>query len=435
MINRIEDAIRQLIMKRRQQDALLENIIKESLLLELKSVGKLVRTTNEDMKIKQTLGAEFVFAVVTKRYTEKQLANVIASIAIASGAKDKPDDTFEDIGVDSKYATAEFNEYQQDLDSKALADTQKYYYLYGNMKQIGQRYRITVCIMDSNKIIPYIQKHIGGGPGGDEMEFEGKSSWGKVGNARIQSMKSLLTNINDFIENICYDKTWYSKNNVGMKYPPAAWYEFAGMTQPAAEFTVQQILNQKCDDTWEEEPSTDNVQDDIQEVTDKKVGPNTFTGTWNNTKGYPVSGQMTGPHPDGVIIANGTWTHDANSKSYWFSQGTKKYPNGDYFKGTFNASKFLDGEYYEIDVPRTDPDLGRVYKTTTGYKQGGKIDTTKQFKISKFDASTKKEVVYYEGTVDENVKPNNGTAFEDSTKTTELGKFTNGEWTGKLTDK
>jgi hypothetical protein len=418
-------------MKRRQQDALLENIIKESLLLELKSVGKLVRTTNEDMKIKQTLGAEFVFAVVTKRYTEKQLANVIASIAIASGAKDKPDDTFEDIGVGSKYATAEFNEYQQDLDSKALGRMPKYYYLYGNMKQIGQRYRITVCIMDSNKTIPYRQKHLGGGDDGDVMEYEGKTSWGKVGNARIQSMKSLLTYINDFIENICYDKTWYSKNNVGMKYPPAAWYEFAGMTQPAAEFTVQQILNQKCDYTWEEEPSTDNVQDDIQEVTDKEVGPSTFTGTWNNTKGHPVSGQMTIPHPDGVIVKDGTWTYDINLNDYWLSQGTKKYPNGDYYKGTFDANKFLDGEYYQIGTPYTNPDSKRMYKITTGYKQGGKIDTTKQFKVSQFDATTKKEVAYYEGTVDENLNANNGTVFEDSTKTTELGTYTNGEWIAK----
>jgi hypothetical protein len=83
----------------------------------------------------------------------------------------------------------------------------------------------------------------------------------------------------------------------------------------------------------------------------------------------------------------------------------------------------LDGEYYEIGSPYTDTDMGRVYKTWTGYKQGGKIDTTKQFKISVFDVSTKKEVSYYEGTVDETVKPNNGTIWEDSTKTNELVKL------------
>jgi hypothetical protein len=285
-----------------------------------------------------------------------------------------------------------------------------------------------------NALVKYLTAHRGapegnGDDGSNTFETSGRIG-SKVGNVSVKSMKNILQMCEDSRNINSIDQKWYLKNRQEIPIPPQAWYDFAKDEFPGVATTISQDAGDITDDPTDQE-ETDNVQDDIQEVTDKKVGPSTFTGTWNNTKGHPVSGQMTIPHPDGVTIANGTWTYDTNSNKYWFSQGTKKYPDGSYGKGTFDASKFLDGEYYEIDVPRTDPDLGRVYATITGYKQGGKIDTTKQFKISRFDASTKKEVVYYEGTVDENVKPNNGTAFEDSTKTTELGKYTNGEWTAK----
>jgi len=264
-------------------------------------------------------------------------------------------------------------------------------------------------------VLKYMETHQGSNQG-DQSITEGGSI--RVGNATVRSMKTMLQLIEDKIKNA--DPNWYLKNNQEILYPPQAWYDFAKSEFPgvAVSFTNEPA----------EQEETDNVQDDIQEVTNKKVGASTFTGTWNNTKGHPIAGQMTTPHPDGVIVKDGTWTYDTNLDEYWFSQGTKKYPNGSYYKGTFNASKFLDGEYYEISEPYTDSNSKTVYKTTTGYKRVGKIDTTKQFKILQFDLTTKKETAYYEGTVDENVKPNNGTVWENSTKTTESGKYINGEF-------
>lgn len=449
MSNRIEDAIRQLIMKRRQQDALLENIIKHALVplsqqnkitakpkpgailehiikktLLTEGVAKIVRTKKEDFELAKKCGADHVFAVVTKRLPESRLSAAIAAACNASGGD--PESKKEDVGPDGKYASTPDIDYAPNLDEPdQIQFASAYYYLYGNVKQLGKRYRVTVLVMNTkNALLKYMSHHRG--LEGDV--FIARFQKNPVGNVSVKSMKMMLNLIEDGIEKA--DREWYRKNEQEITYPPQAWYDFAKNEFPGVAISPGASTDDITNDPADQE-ETDNVQDDIQEVTDKKVGPSTFTGTWNNTKGYPVSGQMTIPHPDGVTIANGTWTYDTNSNKYWFSQGTKKYPDGSYGKGTFDASKFLDGEYYEIDVPRTDPDLGRVYATITGYKQGGKIDTTKQFKLSKFDASTKKEVAYYEGTVDENVNPNNGTAFEDSTKTTELGKFTNGEWTAK----
>jgi hypothetical protein len=443
MSNRIEDAIQKLIMKRRQQDALLENIIKHALVppsqqnkitakpkpgailehiikktLLTEGVAKIVRTKKEDFELAKKCGADHVFAVVMKRLPESRLSAAIAAACNASGGD--PESKKEDVGPDGKYASAPEIEYAPNLDEPdQITLISAYYYLYGNVKQLGKRYRVTVLVMNTkNALLKYMSHHQGSQ--GDMSATDNLRIM--VGNARVWSMKLMLNLIESKIEEA--DRKWYLKNDQEIPFPPQVWYDFAKNEFPGVATTFDQ-------DAPADQEDPDNVQDDIQDVTDKKVGPSTFTGTWNNTKGHPVSGQMTVPHPDGVIVKDGTWTYDTNLNEYWLSQGTKKYPNGDYYKGTFDANKFLDGEYYEIGTPYTDPDSRRIYKITTGYKQGGKIDTTKQFKISQFDATTKKEVAYYEGTVDENVKVNNGTVFEDSTKTTELGKFINGEWTAK----
>jgi hypothetical protein len=442
MSNRIEDAIRKLIMKRRQQDALLENIIKHALVplpqqnkitakpksgailehiikktLLTEGVAKIVRTKKEDFELAKKCGADHVFAVVTKQLPESRLSAAIAAACNASGGD--PESKKEDVGPAGKYASAPDIYYVDNLDAPdaVTPPISAYYYLYGNVKQLGKRYRVTVLVMNTkNALLKYMETHKGSNQG-DQIFAAGRKIL--VGNATVRSMKTMLNIIEDDIKNA--DPNWYLKNNQEILYPPQAWYDFAKSEFPGVAVSFGQ-------DIPDEQEETDNVQDDIQEVTNKKVGASTFTGTWNNTKGHPIAGQMTTPHPDGVRVSDGTWTYDTNKDEYWFSQGTKKYPDGSYYKGTFNASKFLDGEYYEISEPYTDSNSTSVYKTTTGYKQGGKIDTTKQFKISQFEVTTKKENAYYEGTVDENVKPNNGTVWEDSTKTTEFGKYINGEF-------
>jgi hypothetical protein len=436
-------------MKRRQQDALLENIIKHALVppsqqnkitakpkpgailehiikktLLTEGVAKIVRTKKEDFELAKKCGADHVFAVVTKRLPESRLSAAIAAACNASGGD--PESKKEDVGPDGKYASTPDIDYAPNLDEPdQISVISAYYYLYGNVKQLGKRYRVTVLVMNTkNALLKYMAYH----QGLEGDVFATASSYNPVGNVSVKSMKMMLTLIEDRIENA--DMGWYRKNKQEIPYPPQAWYDFAKNEFPGVAISPGASTDDITDDLADQE-ETDNVQDDIQEVTDKKVGPSTFTGTWNNTKGHPVSGQMTVPHPDGVIVKDGTWTYDVNSNNYWLSQGTKTAPSGEFQKGTFDANKFLDGEYYQIGTPYTDPDLGRVYRTWTGYRQGGKIDTTKQFKISIFDVSTKKEVSYYEGTVDETVDPNNGTIWEDSTKTNELGKITNGEWTAK----
>lgn len=447
MSNRIEDAIRKLIMKRRQQDALLENIIKHALVplpqqnkitakpksgailehiikktLLTEGVAKIVRTKKEDFELAKKCGADHVFAVVTKQLPESRLSAAIAAACNASGGD--PESKKEDVGPAGKYASAPDFDYAPNLDEPdQIQYISAYYYLYGNVKQLGKRYRVTVLVMNTKTALLKYMANYEKPNQGDTFYMDNLRI--TVGNATVRSMKSMLNIIKDKIEYA--DPNWYLKNNQEILYPPQAWYDFAKSEFPGVAVSFGQDADDITNEPADQE-ETDNVQDDIQEVTNKKVGASTFTGTWNNTKGHPIAGQMTTPHPDGVIVKDGTWTYDTNKDEYWFSQGTKKYPNGSYYKGTFNASKFLDGEYYEISEPYTDSNSKTVYKTTTGYKQGGKIDTTKQFKISQFDLTTKKETAYYEGTVDENAKANNGTVWEDSTKTTESGKYINGEF-------
>ena len=186
MSNRIEDAIRQLIMKRRQQDALLENIIKHALVppsqqnkitakpkpgailehiikktLLTEGVAKIVRTKKEDFEWAKKCGADHVFAVVMKRLPESRLTMAIAAACNASGGD--PESKKEDVGPDGKYASAPDIQYQMNLDNPdAVTKISAYQYVYGNIKQIGKRYRVTVLVMNTkNALVKYLTAHRG----------------------------------------------------------------------------------------------------------------------------------------------------------------------------------------------------------------------------------------------------------------------------------
>jgi len=448
MSNRIEAAIRQLMLKRSQQDALLENIIKHALIppsqqnkittkfkpgailehiikktLLTEGLSKIVRTKKEEFELAKKCGADHVFAVVTKRLPESRLSEAVEAACNVSGGD--PKSKKEDVGPVGKYATAPDIEYAPNLDDPDQIEfISAYYYLHGNVKQLGERYRVTVLVMNTkNTLLKYMATHQGRNQS-DALNTDNLRIL--VGTATVKSMKSMLNLIEHRIDN--RDLKWYRKNEPELPMPPKAWYDFAKNEFPGVTAVATLGYEDDITDDPEDQEETDNVQDDIQKVTDKVLkNGNTFTGTWNNTKGHPVTGKMT--YTDGRIY-DGTWTYDAATNTYRLSNGTKTASDGQYEKGTFDVNKKLqDGEYYAIGNQFTSSGK-TVYRTYQGFKTGGNIDTTKQFKISQFDATTKKENAYYEGTIDANLKFVNGTIWEDSTKTKEAGKFINGEFDG-----
>ena len=426
MSNRIEEAIRKILFTRKQHDILLEQIIKQAL-LEGKTVAKIKDATKAEQQAGKQAGAVVVYAVVMRNVSEQNITKGVFAATNSVGLKDpnKRESKQIDIGPNSIYATTtkEFVLDPINLKQSDVLIRGEYQYFIGNINKTGNRIRCVVWIIPMNLWQQYEQfVHTDEyyKDSGSRFLVDGLSSYSEQFKATIiTTMKSWIRRSESRASNPALDKKWYMEKNEGelKPLPPESWYNFAGLPPSKAVALGTDA-----------QTNSDTDQDDIVEVTDKKVGAYTFTGTWNNTKGHPIAGQMKVQHPDGVIVKDGTWTYDTNKDEYWFSQGTKKYPNGDYYTGTFDANKFLDGEYYEIGNPYTNSDSKTVYETTTGYKQNGKIDTTKQFKISLFDSTTKKEIAYYEGTVDENVKQNNGTVWENSTKTKELGKFTNGKF-------
>jgi hypothetical protein len=233
-------------MKRRQQDALLENIIKHALVppsqqnkitakpkpgailehiikktLLTEGVAKIVRTKKEDFELAKKCGADHVFAVVMKRLPESRLSAAIAAACNASGGD--PESKKEDVGPDGKYASASDLEYAPNLDEPdQITFISAYYYLYGNVKQLGKRYRVTVLVMNTkNALLKYMSHHQGSQ--GDRSATDNTRIM--VGNARVWSMKLMLNLIESKIEEA--DRKWYLKNDQEISFPPQAWYDFA----------------------------------------------------------------------------------------------------------------------------------------------------------------------------------------------------------------
>ena len=442
MSNRIDDAIRKLIMKRRQQDALLENIIKHALVplpqqnkitakpkpgvilehiikktLLTEGVAKIVRTKKEDFELAKKCGADHVFAVVTKRLPESRLSAAIAAACNASGGD--LESKKEDVGPAGKYASAPSLEYAANLDEPdQIQFISAYYYLYGNVKQLGKRYRVTVLVMNTkNALLKYMAHHQGLNQG-DTAVYAGSNI--PVGNASVKSMKLMLNLIEDNIEYA--DRKWYLKNDQEIPFPPQAWYDFAKNEFPGVAVTFDQDADDITNEPAEQE-ETDNVQDDMQEVTDKKVGASTFTGIWNNTKNIPVNGTITSTNGNQY---SGDFSYDITSKKWWLSKGIWIRNNGEYTQqGTFDQSgKFLEGIVSNTIKNATD-NTKIIWKY---FHVGGDIDTTNnKSTATRYDASNK-VITFYQGTVDKDVNMYTGTVYTDETKSTKLGTYTNGEF-------
>ena len=394
MSNRIEDAIRQLIMKRRQQDALLENIIKHSLFEDdepaaKKATGRktVLKKAPKDVRAAAAKYGGIAYRVVIRgrNLSIGEINNIVYGKTSGNAQ----------IGRMSPPYNQEYVYVISTSGDVSTADEKFSYYI------------VNVLVLPNSTLDKYKRN----------TEITSGGYIGEIGESRMINA--------EFFAN---------EYNVPQEIIDALEVKRISKYELKQIFTQDSKPNDSLADVPEQPENSNEPEetDVIEDVVDKKFkNGSTFTGKWNSTINYAVSGIWTVPHPDGVTVKDGTWVFDKESKLNWLSQGIKTYPSGEFEKGTFDFNKLIDGEYYEIGSPYTDTYLGRVYRTWTGYKQGGKIDTTKQFKISIFDVSTKKEVSYYEGTVDETVEPNNGTIWEDSTKTNELGKITNGEWTAK----
>ena len=437
MSNRIEEAIRKIIFERKQQDVLLEQIIKKSLITEQVPKVKTSKISNAEQQEAKAAGAVYAYSVITRNVTLKNLARSVAAVTIQAGLSRDDDPTndsterkTQNIGADSIYATTQ-TQWIEDPVNPTLSElgVAEYIYFIGNIKEMGKRIRCVVWIIPVKLWGQYVQvvrpaKNYDE-TGIDSFQTDGNQST-RIGITMAITMKSWITNQSEGRKDRTdLDKEWYIKNNGGeiKPLPPESWYKFAGLT-PAKAISLGVTAN---NEPTEPEPAETNVQDDQVEVTDKKLkNGSTFSGTWNNTKNIPVNGTVTSTNGNQY---SGDFSYDVTSKEWWLSKGIRTANNGEYTEqGTFDQSgKFLEGTVSNTIKNATD-NTKTIWKY---FHVGGSIDmTNNKSTATRYDASNK-VIAFYQGTVDKDIKPYTGTEYTDDTKTTTIATYVKGEYKPK----
>ena len=392
MSNRIEEAIRKIIFERKQQDALLEQIIKKSLITEQVPKVKTSKISNAEQQEAKAAGAVYAYSVITRNVTLKNLARSVAAVTIQAGLSRDDDPTndsterkTQNIGADSIYATSQ-TQWIEDPVNPTLSElgVAEYIYFIGNIKEMGKRIRCVVWIIPVKLWGQYVQvvrpAEFYDRLQSDTFESEGNQST-KIGITMAITMKSWITNRSEGRKDRTdLDKEWYIKNNGSeiKPLPPESWYKFAG---------------------------------------------GTFSGVWNNTKNIPVNGTITSTNGNQF---SGDFSYDVTSKEWWLSKGIRTADNGEYTEqGTFDQSgKFLEGTVLSTVKNATD-NTKTIYKF---FYIGGDVDTTNnKSTATRYDASNK-VTFFYQGTVDKDGNMYTGTAYTDDTKSTKLGTYTNSEF-------
>lgn len=371
MSKRIEEAIRNIMFTRKQQDVLLEQIIKKSLITETTIKAKITGISKSEWAKAQAAGAVYAYGVVTRNVTLSNLPKSVAAVTRQSGLSRDDDPTNDatelktkNIGETSEYATST-SEFSYDPTDKNSAHTVgTYTYFIGNIKETGKRTRCVVWIIPMKLWEPYEQTVLKKEEDYVEIFTTEGEYLAKIGRARIITMKNFIKYSHDRANTPSIDREWYIKNNESeIPLPPASWYEFADETPAVAISIGRQDVA----------PAVDNVQDKIIDVVDKKLSDgDTFTGTWNDTKGYPIEGKIVN-----IKITN-------NTKTIWI--------------------------YFVVN---------------------GEVDTNNEKASATMYDASKKVIGFYEGTMDKDVKPYTGITYTDDTKTTKNGTYDKGTWTGQ----
>jgi len=426
MSNRIEEAIRKILFTRKQQDVLLEQIIKQAL-LEGKTVAKIKDATRAEQQEGKQAGAVVVYAVVMRNISEQNISKGVLAATNAVGLKDpnKRESKQIDIGPNSIYATTtgDFIEDPINSEQSQVRTRGEYKYFVGNINKTGNRIRCVVWIIPMKLWQQYEQLVLT-----DEYYQTDRSYSNAIGSAAfantiITTMKSWIKRSESRANDPYLDRKWYIENNEGelKPLPPESWYKFAGLT-PNKAVALETSSNTNSDPA----PDNVNVQDDIVEVTDQPIGNSggVFTGKYNATKQIPINGTF--KQRNTTLI--GTFSYDATSNDWWFSEGTWQTPDQIRIGKFTKNGVFTDGEYQftNREPEPSMPDLS--YRVYHGFKTAGDIDITNdKSKLFAYDANNKL-ISYYEGTFNLDGNPKNGTVYNDDTKSTTIGTFTNGKY-------
>ena len=387
MSNRIEEAIRKIIFERKQRDILLESIIKRSLFedddLPVKTARRRTTILKKAPKDVRAVAAKYggiAYRVVIrgKGLDIGEINNLVHGKTSGNaqiGAKSPPYNT----GV-----------YTYIVSTTADHSTQDEGYSF---------YIVNVLVLPNSNL--------------DKYKRPKKEQTGSIIDFISSSPMITAQSFNDTYQNIPQDII----NALQVKR--------------ISKYELKQIFAQVTQAQSDEPATTDTdtsatQEDVISAVTDQPIGKagGVFTGKYNATKGIPIEGVFKQRN----TTLDGTFSYDDTSKHWWFSNGTWKTPDQIRI-GTFTENGvFTDGEYqFTNREPITSmPDLS--YRVYHGFKTSSDIDTkNNNSKIFAYDASNK-VISYYEGTFNLDGNPNNGTSYNDDSKSTIIGTFTNGKY-------
>jgi len=323
MSNRIEDAIRQLILKRRQQDALLENIIKQSLLTEVTYKAKTKPLSNKQLAFAKSQGAEYAYGVVFNtlpKDADKRLK--LATDATLDSATDSRSDRVS-IDASSKFAkgTSDVNINLNDPKEKINLPNYIYYLrdLYDddnpndpdlqplptrksirrkvkNDKFQRGRYKLQVWIIPISEYLKYFKfKGKYKGIKFPEPSYKIGDSYVVEENYWSSVMTAQLTKI--------ADGTMNELNN----FPPK-WGQITVRHPSLEDPNRQQRLSMISRGMGVEFEST-------KDVTNVKWRNGIFTGKWDIISNGPSDGELTTE----TDIYTGTWMYDSVSDTFWLS--------------------------------------------------------------------------------------------------------------------
>jgi hypothetical protein len=384
MSNRIEDAIRQLIMKRRQQDALLENIIKHSLFEDdepaaKKATGRktVLKKAPKDVRAAAAKYGGIAYRVVIRgrNLSIGEINNIVYGKTSGNAQIGRMSPPYNQ-GYVYVISTA----------SDASTADEKFSY-----------YIVNVLVLPNSTLDKYKRN----------TEITSGGYIGEIGN-------SIMINAERFAD----------EYNVPQEIIDALEVKRISKYELKQIFTQDSKPNASVPATTNAEFETET--DVISDVTDQPIGNKggVFTGKYNATKGIPIQGIFKIRN----TTLDGTFSYDATSNHWWFSNGTWKTPDQIRI-GTFTENGvFTDGEYQftNREVVTSMPDVS--YRVYHGFKTAGDIDTkNNKSKIFVYNASNK-VISYYEGTFNLDGDPNNGTLYTDDTKSTITGTFTNGKY-------
>ena len=354
MSNRIEEAIRKIIFERKQQDALLEQIIKKSLITEASPRKITIKPlSNKELEYAQSQGAEFGYAIITKDIVriESDMNSWVRDVTVKS---DEDTRNRVAIGPSGKFAKGT-TAYNLNLnDPKSTVNLPNYIYIVrgpyeesidgptqskryvrkrnkakeADDTKIKGRFKMVVWIIPLSVYGPLLQyKGVYQGVYSDNVFDILDLNKSKIGNTVIlddNDFKVLLTNRLTKIKPGTADE---------LKTAPESWGK--NINKPQSNFEGERPKN------WIEyvNRGLGLGQSTPVDVADQEVWNGKFTGKWDNNFEVPISGKWIGDK----ATMEGEFLSSPAENKWWLSQGTITYADGDKLTGQFNQSFQLNG--------------------------------------------------------------------------------------------